>query len=269
MKSFISILITIYTATLSYAQGYDYKLVKQLDQTAQYIIVDQLQQLYTVADDYQLNKYGTSGKLLNTYNENSLGAISHIDVSNPLQLLVYYQEYNTIVFLDRTLSELYRVDLMNLDIFQVNALAISQDNNLWFYDVNTATLKKVNQQGEVLQESADLTLLVDEAINSSFLIEYNNRVYLNNPAEGIMVFDLFGGYLQTIELISLDFFQVYEDQLFYLENSILKSFDLNILQTSEIELPVNHENLQQVCIAQEHLYLHYPNKVMIYQIEKK
>lgn len=269
MKALIIILSFLFFSTIGQTQDYDYQLVRQIKQVAQQIAVDNLQQLYIVAKDYQLNKYNATGKLLYTFNENSLGTLSHIDVSNPLQTLVYYQEYNTVILLDRTLSELYRFNLTDLDIFQLKALGTSRDNNLWFYDLNSATLKKINQQGQILQESSDLTLVVDSELNPNFLIERNNKVYLNNPQEGILVFDLFGAYLKTIELPNLNFFQIEEQQLFYLEHSTLKSFDLQLLQTSTIELPLNTNTLKQIGIAQKHLYLLYPEQIMIYQLEKK
>lgn len=262
------IILLLFSATLQ-AQQYNYKLITTLQQAVEQIAVDNLQQLYTVSKDYKLNKYDAKGNLLYSFNENSLGSLSHIDVSNPLQTLVYYQEYNTIILLDRTLSELYRFDLADLDIFQAKALGISRDNNLWFYDQNSATLKKTDQQGKILQESADLTLVVDVELNPNFLVEQDNKVYLNNPKEGILVFDVFGGYLQTIELPNLDFFQVYEQQLFYLEKNKLMSFDLSLLQIANITLPMNISNLKQIGLAQEQLYLHYPDQIMVYQIEKK
>ena len=143
--------------------------------------VDKMQQLYLLIGDNDLQKYDVNGTLLCRFNENNLGPISYVDVSNPFRILVYYDDYTTVIFLDRTLSEIQRNDLSDLDLPQVEALGTASDNNLWLFDNNTYTLKKLDQSNEVLVESLDLNLLLTEPLYPVRLLEANNRVYLNSP----------------------------------------------------------------------------------------
>lgn len=267
---FCLLLVCCFLTVLSYSQEqYDFKTVATIQQTARWMEVDKMQQLYLLVGDNDLQKYDGKGQLLYQFNENNLGPISYVDVSNPFRILVYYDDYTTVIFLDRTLSEIQRHDLSNLDLPQVEALGTASDNNLWLFDNNTYTLKKLDQRNEVLVESLDLNLLLPEALNPVRLLEANNRVYLNSPNLGLLVFDLFGNYIKTIPLLYLDYFQYYEGQIFYTQEKKLQAYHLLSFQYKNIQLPILEENLEQLCIAQEHLYAKYPNKVEIIRARKK
>ncbi|MGH1335562.1 MAG: hypothetical protein ACRBFS_05485 [Aureispira sp.] len=256
--------------TVGYSQNeYRFQPIAQIEQTAQWMEVDKMQQLYLLVGDNDLQKYDVKGNLLCRFNENNLGPISYVDVSNPFRILVYYDDYTTVIFLDRTLSEIQRHDLSHLDLPQVEALGTASDNNLWLFDNNSYTLKKLDQKNEVLVESLDLNLLLPEALNPVRLLEANNRVYLNSPNLGVLVFDLFGNYIKTIPLLDLDYFQWYEGQIFYTQDKKLQAYHLLSFQYKNIELPILEDNLEQLCLAQDRLYAKYPTKIEIIQVREK
>ena len=100
-------------------------------------------------------------------------------------------------------------------------------------------------------------------------MEYDNRVYLNAPDIGILVFDIFGNYIKAIDILGLDYFQLYENQLFYVEDETLQSYHLLSFFKQKIELPILKPHLQQLFISQELLYLNYQLNTEIYQLKKK
>jgi hypothetical protein len=75
-------------------------------------------------------RHGDSVAIFN--NVKKFGKISTIDVSNPLKVLLYYKDFSTIVVLDRLLATRNTIDLRQQNIFQVNAIGQSYDNNIWF-----------------------------------------------------------------------------------------------------------------------------------------
>ncbi len=264
------LLFLLQGALLSHSQSpYNYQLIASIAQKARWMEVDKMQQLYLLVGDHNLQKYDVQGELLYRFNENSLGPITYIDVSNPFRILVYYDDYTTVIFLDRTLSEIQRHDLSALDLPQVEALGTASDNNLWLFDNNSYTLKKLDQKNEVLVESLDLNLLLSEPLNPVRLLESNNRVYLNSPNLGLLVFDLFGNYIKTIPLLGLDYFQCYEGQIFYTQDKKLQAYHLLSFQYKNIDLPVLEGNLEQLCLAQDRLYAKYPTKIEIIRVQKK
>lgn len=264
---FFSIFLSF--SSIAYAQDYTFKPLKTISKRTRWMEVDKMKHLYLIENDHTVLKYSPDGELLYQFNENGLGQISYIDISNPFRILLYFDDYATVIFLDRTLSEIQRHDLSELDIPQVQALGTASDNNIWVFDNNSYTLKKVDSQNQVVVESTDLSLLLSEALDPNRLLEVETRVYLNSPNLGILVFDVFGNYIKTINIPKLDYFQLYEGQIFYVEDKKFKTYHLLSFQTKEIKLPVIEDNLEQLCIAQEHLYIKYPNKIDVIRLKKK
>lgn len=267
-KSLLLFLLII-LAYSAIGQDYRFKSIKAIKEKVRWMEVDKMQQLYLIKDDHTLEKYTPDGQLLFQFNENALGEISCIDISNPFRILVFYQDYGMVIFLDRTLSEINRHDLSELEISQVQAIATASDNNIWLFDNDSYTLKKISNQNEVLLESADLNLLLSEDLIPERMMEFDTRVYLNAPETGILVFDVFGNYIKTIDIRHLDYFQMYEGQVFYVRDKSFITYHLLSFQTKEIKLPVIEDKLVQVCIGQERLYLRYPDKTEIIAIQKK
>jgi len=273
MKPNTSLLFLFWMSFIGYnsliAQDYTFTPVHTIKKKANWIEIDNMKHLYQIEDGHTLVKYNSQGEQLFVYNENNLGDIHSIDVSNPFRIMVYFYDFSTIVFLDRTLSETRRFDLVDFDLPLTEVVASASDNTMWLFDNDTYTLKKINNQNQVVVESTDLALISEETISPNRLIEYDNNVYLNVPEIGILVFDVFGNYIKTIELLGLDYFQLYENQLFYIEDESLQSYHLLSFFKQKIKLPILKPHLQQLCISQELLYLNYSQNTEIYQLKKK
>ena len=79
------------------------------------------------------------GTLVAVFNNvKKFGKLSTIDVSIRLRYLLYYKDFSTIVVLDRLLAIRNTIDLRKQNIFQVNAIAQSYDNNIWLFDEGIA-----------------------------------------------------------------------------------------------------------------------------------
>ena len=59
------------------------------------------------------------------------------------------------------------INLRKQNIFQVNALTTSYDNNIWLYDEQDNKLKKIDDSGNTLFESVDFRLLFDSVPSSA------------------------------------------------------------------------------------------------------
>jgi hypothetical protein len=98
-------------------------------------------------------------------------------------------------------------------------------------------LRKIDEQLNIIRESDDLTLLFNAVIKPTFLLEADNRLFVNVPDVGIHVFDVFGAYSQTIPLKGLDNFQVFKGQLVYFQKGQLLSYNLQTFNTRPVPLP--------------------------------
>ena len=266
--SYILLFCTVFFLSALNAQQ-DVLNAIEIQQNTRFIEVDHMNQLYCVSGDHSIYKYNDKGELLYTFSENRLGQISQLDVSNPLRILVYFSDFTTLIYLDRTLSEISRQDLSTIDFAQTQTIAQASDNNIWFFDNERYTLKKINEQNNIIFESNDLNLLLETDIYPIKLKEFELQLYLNAPENGILVFDLFGNFIKTIGIQSLDYFQLMENQLFYLKDGKLNSYNLTSFQHAELDIPLPWDEALQVCIGQDKIYLRKLNIVSIYTYTKK
>ena len=118
--------------------------------------VDNLDNIYILNSRNQVKKFDSNGDSVAVYNDvKKFGQASLIDVSNPLKVLLYYKDFATVVMLDRFLNVVNVVDLRKQGILQAKAIGQSYDNKIWVYDEQEAKLKKIDEDGKLLQETAD------------------------------------------------------------------------------------------------------------------
>jgi hypothetical protein len=242
----------------------NYVLVKELDELAIFITTDNLQNVYVATLESIIQKYNSKGELLFTYNNENYGKASLIDASNPLRILVYYDEYLTIVVLDRTLSELYIYNLIDYGFNQVNEVVSTPDNGLWLYDEWTNQLKRIGQQGEVMVASNDLSQVLGFKIEPVQIILQNNSIYLYDRKKGILVFDLYGQYLKTIDIKGIYLINIKGNQLSYFKNERLHFYHLKQKRTYKETIPYP-EAIIQAFKEGELLYINMAGSVYIYK----
>src|ERR1043166_5956386 len=65
--------------------------------------VDAIGNVYIINGE-ELVKYNPSAKILARYSNLKLGQITSMDLTNPLKILLYYRDYQQLVYLDDQLS---------------------------------------------------------------------------------------------------------------------------------------------------------------------
>ena len=93
-----------------------YDLLKEIEIEARLITTDKLQQLYVVTVDNDVIKFSPQGKELFRFTNNTLGELTHIDVTNPFSVLLYYPDYLTVYTLDRTLNKTGEFNFLELNL---------------------------------------------------------------------------------------------------------------------------------------------------------
>lgn len=89
------------------------------------------------------------------YKNLSLGKIAKVDLQNPLKLLLFYEDFNTIVTLDNQLNETQRVNFSENTIpIIVSATGIASQNRFWIYNSLTQQLGLYDYLKNTLQPLA-------------------------------------------------------------------------------------------------------------------
>ncbi|MFK7032859.1 hypothetical protein [Flavobacterium oreochromis] len=78
------------------------------------------------------------------YKNVQLGKISKIDLQNPLRILIFFKNFNTIIALDNQLNEVQKIDFNNINSITIGAIGTSSLNNYWLFDENNQQLLRYN-----------------------------------------------------------------------------------------------------------------------------
>ena len=72
------------------------------------------------------------------YKNVALGKITSVDYVNPLKILVFYENFNTIILLDNQLNEIQKLNLFEIDntIF-ASKIGMASQNQFWIYNALT------------------------------------------------------------------------------------------------------------------------------------
>lgn len=106
--------------------------------TQRYLGMDAFGWEYTIADN-EFRK--TKDKQTLKYRSVSLGEIYRADIQNPLQIVLFYRKFNTVVLLDNQLNETSRINFSDLQQPLIaEAAGLASQNKLWLYDMTSQQL---------------------------------------------------------------------------------------------------------------------------------
>ena len=214
----------------------DIKLVTSIDSAASYITTDNLGNLYLIVNN-ELRKYDSDGNILKTFSDKSHGALAFVDVSNPLQILLFYRDFRQIVFLDNMLSiKGDAIMLDNIGLQQPLLACSSYENGFWIYDEQDFQLIRFDKNLQKTNQSGNLSQLTGIEIKPNFLNEAGDKIYLNDPENGILVFDKYGTYAKMLPFKKLNSFQIKENNIVYSTDSSMVRFDFKTFEEQSIKL---------------------------------
>jgi hypothetical protein len=200
--------------------------------------VDNLDNIYLLNSRNQVKKINAGGDSVGIYNDiKKFGQASLIDVSNPLKILLYYRDFATVVMLDRFLNVVNSIDLRKQNIFQAKAIGQSYDNKIWVYDELENKLKKVGEDGKLLQETPDFRLLLGAAPSPIKIFDENRYVYVYDSIYGVYVFDYFGALKNNIMIDHWQNFKVAGKYIFGSRSDTLFRYEISTFRLDEWKMP--------------------------------
>ena len=250
----------------SYFQESNFRLIKSIPTKTAIVTTDNLGNIY-ITKGNSLEKYNSKGEFLKKLSDKNLGNLSFVDTRDPLKILLYYKSFQRIIFIDNMLSPSGNsISLDELGLNQTSLVCTSHNSGFWIYNQQNLELIRFDQNLQITQQTGSVIQITGEAINPNFMTECNNKLYINDPQKGILVFDIFGTYSRKIPILGVQSFQVADEQIIYLKNDILKSHNLITQEESEIQLPTSGVLIART--EKEKLYLLKPNNLDIYEAIK-
>ena len=233
-----------------------------------YLNVDVLDNIYLITTGNQLKKLNSNGDSVAVFNDvKKYGNPSYIDVSNPLKILVYYKSFSTVVILDRLLSTRTTINFRKQNIFSVKSIATSYDNNIWLFDEQDYKLKKIDDDGKLLQESTDMRLLVDSAPSPMKIIDSDNLVYLYDEKKGFYIFDYYGALKNRLPFLNWRNTAIARNKMYGFSDNTLYSYEVNSFDLKKYQLPGFFKNYQSIIALNNKVYLLKEEGIEIYSVQ--
>ncbi|RYG02359.1 MAG: hypothetical protein EOO02_10725 [Chitinophagaceae bacterium] len=267
MKRSLLITTLILCCVCSMAQtDTSFRFIKAIKGDITAFTVDNLDNIYLLSSTNQVKKLNANGDSVGVYNNvKRYGQASLIDVSNPLKILLYYRDFTTIVMLDRFLNQVNTIDLRKQNVLQARAIGQSYDNKVWVYDELDNKLKKVDEEGKLLQETPDFRQLFNAAPSPQKIFDQDRYVYLYDSAQAVFVFDYYGSLKNKILIQGWKNFKVAGKYIFGSKDKKLFRYDISNFRVDEWDLPEQFQQAISFNFSGTRLYTLKKDLIEVYE----
>lgn len=198
---------------------------------------DEMGNVYVIRGDV-LELYNAKGVSWLRNSVKTFGRITIMDAFYSLKPMIFSPEQGQLAVLDNTLS--IQGSVLNLPrngYPQVVLACMSVQNGFWFFDQQQLALLRVDAQLRKLADTGRLDQLLGLTPMPIAMQEFDSRLYVNDPLNGILVFDLFGTYVKTIPLREVQSFEVRGEALYFMQNGRGQVYDMRSFAITDIPMP--------------------------------
>jgi len=158
------------------------------------------------------------------YNTLSFGRIERVDLINPMSIVVFYNDFNSVVFLDNQLNEIRRINFSDFSE-PLTAIAVgnASQNRLWVYNA-------INQQIGLFDYLKNSVIYLSQPIRDNiahYESDFNHFYWMDNQGNRYSC-DLFG------KIVSLGRFPyepgsqfISDTSMIYIKDKELRYFTLD------------------------------------------
>lgn len=232
----------------------NFKLIAKIDTVASLAAVDNFGNLFLVTPQNEVMKFSAEGKFLWNYTNNAFGDINQIDVSDPLRVILYYPAFQQLVVLNNNLNEIIKFNFTSNPNQLITLVASANNNGYWVYDAVNREIKKLsNNFNEDLNTG---NIYQRDGLNpqSNFMFNNDQYLFMNDVGNGVQIFDRFGNFYKTAVINSKKHFDVTGNEIFYLENKTLHSYNFITFENKIISTPTQ-SNITDMILHNQQLII--------------
>ncbi len=245
-----------------------FSFLKKIEYPISSFTVDNIGELYIINADNQLKKFNEKGDSVGVFNQvTKYGKLSYVEAQNPWKAILFYQNFSTIVLLDKYLNVLTSINLRNQNIFQVKAVTTSYDNNIWLFDEQDNKLKKIDDNGNIISETVDFRLLFDSVPTPQKIIDCDGFVYLYDPQKGIYLFDYYGSFKSKLPLLHWTDIAVIGKTIYGFDDQNLYKYTPPMPDVNKYTLPVALQNNNSIKLNNHKIYILKNQQLQIYSLQ--
>jgi hypothetical protein len=189
-------------------------------------------------DGTSMVQYDRTGNTLRHYSNPALGTITYVDASYPSKILVFYQEAGCIVLLDNQLSPIGNtLNLLDHNLFTISMAAMAGTSKIVLYDQQNQTLILSDIQLNITGTAH--CQMESDFHPTSMQSSQEKTIMLTDTTKGVYLFDILGSFQQKIMLPNTICTQIVGDELVYLQNGILRFYNMRQHTYHDSDLPVS------------------------------
>ncbi len=242
------VLLTFFLPAFAKSQ----EIVIKLDGTPEIFKVDKIGNVY-VYQNRLLKKFSVQGQLLGQYSNFDKGNLHSIDVSDPFKLLLFYKDFNQLIFLDNKLTQLGNaISFDDLGFYSVSAICKSKQKAIWLFDdfENKLIKYSFNPKGIIQQINLNKTNRPLEKI--TFLLEHGDELYAAENDTTVSVFNQYGTKINELIINSKSDFQLNNKSIIYNNGHSVVSQNLVTGENSNL---INLEQANEIRVNKNHVFL--------------
>ena len=221
-----------------------------------YIGFDSYNELFYIKDQVLFKKSASS---IFNFKDFQLGEIHSVDITNPLNIAVYYSDFNTVVLLDNRLNEIERINFNDLtDFTNTSNASLAANNSLWIFNID-------QQQLELYNYRSQNKVLVSQPIQGKVLSQASNINYCFILTEKkIREYNIYGSLISELDHDGFQKIIQWNENLVALRNNQLYFIAKESKQIDKIKSPeINIKDLQ---LIQDFLYIYDGNILYTFKL---
>ena len=225
--------------------------------------------LYVADADNNLRQYGPEGLPLNTYAPAQPGHVAQVEAWNVTTTLVFNDDRQQLVLLDRFLAPITEVRLADYLDGTVRVATLAPDNVIWLLDESNLVLREFDPNTLRLVQSTPLDLIIGRSRpDFRFIRQYQNNIYLVDRSTGIYVFDNLGNYKKKLPFTGLGAIGFRGDELYYLDAGAIHFYHLYTQAERRVALPAGLDpaTVRQVLVGETYAYIFMATGIAVYQL---
>jgi hypothetical protein len=167
------------------------------------------------------------------YQNISLGNIERICITNPLQLVVFYEDFNALVLLDNQLNETQQINGNKFETpIKIEAFGLASQNQVWLYD---GFLQKINLYNFKTNTNKVISTTLITKIKD-YSSDYNYFYWITDELDFYSI-SIFGKITKIAKVPEYDSIQIIDNsKIIYAKNKELYYFNTNKPSAQKIDL---------------------------------
>ncbi|MFN8256338.1 MAG: hypothetical protein U0W24_11645 [Bacteroidales bacterium] len=246
--------------------GSDHEKLIRFTGKPEIFTTDKLGNIYIYFDS-QVVKYTPEGIKTATFTSYETGKLYFLDASDPMQLMLFYKDFNQVQFLDNRLNQLGKPLFPDIiDFSAVSSICKSRQFAVWMCDEYQNKLIHYGFNPSKILCSINLENSDIAAAEVTYMLESGNEVYLYAKNKGIWVFDYTGTLTKKIDLVADKHFQIRNNQLIYSHNGKIILFNLQDGKSDTI-IPPHYKSFDLARIENGNIYVLNYDSLKIFSSE--